>query len=110
MSVVVKVTPKKKTGRGRKSNLPSVKDFCRLCGCCFKIQYGESARSIGTENLFHGSNQRGIVGVVLAKLCEDVGLKVRVSTTSSDSLFYLCTKNKEHAPTIFVCGNCTGKE
>ena len=92
MSVVVKVTPKKKTGRGRKPHLPSVKDFCRLCGCCFKIQYGESARSIATENLFQASNQKGIVGVVLAKLCEDVGLKVAVSTTSSDRVCSTCAR------------------
>jgi hypothetical protein len=43
MLVFGKLTPKKKTGRGRKSLLPSVKDFCRLCGCSFKVQYGESA-------------------------------------------------------------------
>ena len=92
MSVVVKVTPKKKTGRGRKPHLSSVKDFCRLCGCCFKIQYGESARSIATENLFQASNQKGIVGVVLAKLCEDVGLKVAVSTTSSDRVCSTCAR------------------
>ena len=79
MSVVVKVTPKKKTGRGRKPHLSSVKDFCRLCGCCFKIQYGESARSIATENLFQAFNQKGIVDVVLAKLCEDVQLNVTFS-------------------------------
>lgn len=42
----------KKTERGRKPLHTSVKDFCRLCGCRFKIKYGESAGSIATENLF----------------------------------------------------------
>jgi len=51
ISVVVKVTPKKKTRRRRKPLIPSVKDFRRLCGC-FKIQHGESALCIATENLF----------------------------------------------------------
>ena len=92
MSVVVKVTPKKKTGRGRKPRPSSVKDFCRLCSCCFKLQYGEPARSIATENLFQSSNERGIIGVVLAKLCEDVGLKVTDSTTLSDRVCFTCAR------------------
>ena len=69
-------TPKKKTGRGRKTLLPSVKDYCRLCGYSFKVQYGSLARQIGTENLFQPSKQKGSIGVVLAKQCDEVGLKV----------------------------------
>lgn len=92
MSAVVNVTPKKKTGRGRKPLLPSVKDFCRLCGCSFKVQYGESARNISTENLFQASRKKGITGVVLARSCEDVGLIVTVSSSKSDRVCQACAQ------------------
>ena len=43
-----------------------------------------SARlNITTEKLFHASRQiqKGNIGVVLEKMCEDVGLKVTVSAS-----------------------------
>ena len=40
MSAIAELTPKKKTGRGRKSLSPSVRDNCRLCGCSFKVKFG----------------------------------------------------------------------
>ena len=65
------LTPKKKVGRRRNALFPSVQDFCRLCGCSFKVQYGSQARQTGTENLFPPSKHKGSIGVVLAKQCEN---------------------------------------
>ena len=78
------VTPKKKVGRGRKALLPLVKEFCRLCGCYFKVQYGSQTRHIGTENLFQPSKQKDSIGVVLPNLWENVGLTVKQSESKSD--------------------------
>ena len=59
MSAIAELTPKKKTGRGRKSLSSSVRDNCHLCGCLFKVKFGSQARHIGTENLFQPSKQKG---------------------------------------------------
>jgi len=56
-------TPKKKVGRRRNALFPSVKDFSRLCGCSFKVQYGSQARQIETDNLFQPSKQEGSIDV-----------------------------------------------
>ena len=90
MSAIAELTPKKKTGRGRRSLSPSVRDNCRLCGCSFKVKFGPQARHIGTENLFQPSKQKGSFGVILAKLCESVGLPVKYCEDKSDRLCSSC--------------------
>ena len=52
MSAIAELTPKKKSGRARKSLSPSVRDNRRLCGCSFKVKFGSQALHIETENLF----------------------------------------------------------
>ena len=94
-------TKKKKTGRGRKTLLPSVKDYCRLCGCSFKVQYGSLARQIGTENLFQPSKQKGSIGVVLAKQCDEVGLKVTRSESKSDRVCAACGRKIRNKHQLF---------
>ena len=94
-------TPKKKTGRGRKTLLPSVKDYCRLCGCSFKVQYGALARQIGTENLFQPSKQKGSTGVVLAKQCDEVGLKVTRSESKLDRVCAACGRKIRNMHQLF---------
>ena len=91
-------TPKKKTGRGRKTLLPSVKDYYRLCGYSFKVQYGSLARQIGTENLFQPSKQKGSIGVVLAK---QVGLKVTRSASISDRVCAACGRKIRNMHQLF---------
>ena len=90
MSAIAELTPKKKTGRGRKSLSPSVRDNCRLCGCSFKVKFGSQARHIATENLFQPSKQKGSFGVILAKLCESVGLPVKYCEDKSDRVCSSC--------------------
>ena len=77
VKLVSEVTPKKKVMRRRNALFPSVQDFCRLCGCSFKVQYGSQVRQIETENLFHPSKQTGSIGVVLAKQSENIGLTLK---------------------------------
>ena len=96
------LTPKKKTGRGRKSLSPSVIDNCRLCGCSFKVKFGSQARHIGTENLFQPSKQKGSFGVILAKLCESVGLPVKYCEDKSRSeTFISCFRAKRDSSAAF---------
>jgi len=80
----------KKIGRGEKALLPSVKEFCRLCGCYFKVQYGSQTRHIGTESLFQPSKQKDSIDVVLGNLCENVGLTVKQSESKSDRVSKAC--------------------
>ena len=64
MSAITELAPRKKTGRGRKSLSPSVRDNCRLC-----VKFGSQRDQIGTENLqFQPSKQTGSFDVILAKL------------------------------------------
>ena len=74
----------------KKCSFPSVKDFCRLCGCSFKVQYGSQARQIGTENLFQPSKQKGSIGVVLVKRCENMGLTLKQCEGKSDRVCSAC--------------------
>ena len=62
MSAIAELTPKKKTGRGRKSLSPAVRDNCRLC-----VNFGSRGDHIGPENLFQPSKQTGSFDMILAK-------------------------------------------
>ena len=101
MSAIAELTPKKKTGRGRKSLSPSVRDNCRLCGCSFKVKFGSQARHIGTENLFQPSKQKGSFGVILAKLCESVGLPVKYCEDKSDRVCSSCGRKIRNLHQLF---------
>ena len=101
MSAIAELTPKKKTGRGRKSLSSSVRDNCRLCGCSFKVKFGSQARHIGTENLFQPSKQKGSFGVILAKLCESVGLPVKYCEDKSDRVCSSCGRKIRNLHQLF---------
>ena len=90
MKIMSELTPKKKVGRRRNALFPSVKNFCRLCGCSFKVQYGSQARQIGTENLLQPSKQKGSIGVVLAKQCKNIGLTLKRCEGKSDRVCSAC--------------------
>ena len=72
----------KKVGRRRNALFPSVKDFCRLCSCSFKVQYG--------KNLFQPSKQKGSINAVLAKQCENRGLTLIQCEGKSDRVRSAC--------------------
>ena len=90
MKIMSEPTPKKKVRRRRNAHFPSVKDFCRICSCSFKVQYGGQARQIGTENLFQPSKQKGWIGVVLAKKCKNMGLTLKQCEGKSDQVCSAC--------------------
>ena len=46
------ITPNKPVRIGRKEIGPSYNDYCRLCGLCFNVQYGNTCRNIGFEKMF----------------------------------------------------------
>ena len=63
MSAIAELTPKKETGRGRKSLSPSVRVNCHLC-----VKFGSQGGHTGTESLFQLSKHAGSFDVILAKL------------------------------------------
>ena len=68
-------TPKKcvkKKGRPAKAKCKD--DFCRICNLDFRVQLGNSKCSM--ENLFKESSRKESKGVVLATVCQHIGLNV----------------------------------
>ena len=78
-----------------------MRDNCRLCDCSFKVKFGSQARHIGTENLFQPSKQKGSLGVILAKLCESVGLPVKYCEDKSDRLCSSCGRKIRNPHQLF---------
>ena len=78
-----------------------MRDNCRLCGCSFKVKFGSQARHIGTENLFQPSKQKGSFGVILAKLCESVGLPVKYCEDKSDRVCSSCGRKIRNLHQLF---------
>ena len=54
-------------------------DYCRVCNCNFKVQFGVSGKkgSISFENIYKPSERKDSLGVVLANVCQDVGIPSR---------------------------------
>ena len=84
MKIMSELTPKKKVRQRRNALFPSVEDFCRLCGCSFKVQYGSQARQTGP------STKKGSIGVVLTKQCENIGLTLKQCEGKSDRVCSAC--------------------
>lgn len=49
---------------------------CRCCKLSLKLQYGDSCKSLSTENLFKPSNKKAIEGEVLSQVLEQAGIEV----------------------------------
>ena len=50
--------------RGRKPKEPSASDNCRMCGCCFKTQFGSFTGKSGwisSENMFVAPTRKGTI-------------------------------------------------
>ena len=103
MKIMLELTPKKKVGRRRNALFPSVQDFCGLCGCSFKVQYESQARQTGTENLFQPSKQKGSIGVVLAKKCENMGLTLKQCEGKSDRVCSVCGRTLHQLYSFVAC-------
>ena len=57
--------------RGRKPKEPSASDNCRMCGCCFKTQFGNFTGNSGwisSENMFVAPTRKGTTLPKLADL------------------------------------------
>ena len=63
-------TPKKPTSRrGRKPKEATASDSCRLCGCCFKTQFGNFKTGwITSENIFTAPQRKGKTLPMLAEV------------------------------------------
>ena len=78
-------TPKKPVKRGRKPKEETINDFCRLCNCALKREFGdfEKIEYISTENLFKESNRKDCSSRPLAELCEEL---IETPVVKSDHL------------------------
>ena len=54
------------------------------------VQYESQARQTGTENVFQPSKQKGSIGVVLAKQCENIELTLKQCEGKSDRVCSAC--------------------
>ena len=57
----------------KKRKLERPNDYCRGCKLSLKRHYGDSSKSISTENLFKLSNRKGIKGEILSQVLEQAG-------------------------------------
>ena len=77
------------TGRGRNLFCLPSNIFVAFVVIVVKL-HTENQPVASHQNLFQGSNRKGIVSVVLAKPCEDVGLNVTVSISEEITRMETC--------------------
>lgn len=75
----------------------SPNEYCRCCKCSLKLQYGDSWKSLSTENLFKPSNKKGIEGQILAQVLEQVGIEVTRNSKLSERLCKPCASKIRRA-------------
>ena len=83
MKIMSELTPKRKVGEEEMLFFPRYR-------ISVKVQYESKARQTGTENLFQPSKQKGSIGVVLAKQCENIGLTLKQCEGKSDRVCSAC--------------------
>ena len=82
-------TPKKSC-LARKSKTENPNDYCRCCKLSLKVQYGDSWKSLSSENLFKPSNKKGIEGVILSQVLEEAGIVAARNSSLSERLCKSC--------------------
>ena len=65
-------------------------NYCRCCKLLLKLHYGDSWKSISTENLFKLSNKKGIKGEILSQVLEQAGIEVIINSNLSERLCKPC--------------------
>ena len=61
-------------------------DYCRLCKCCFKHQFGNFSKIV------HISSQKQSFAIVLSHLCDKVGLPLKNSEYHSTKICNTCSR------------------
>ena len=66
------ITPNKPVRIGRKEIGPSYNDYCCLCGLCFNVQYGNTGRNIGFEEMFKPQEiSYGVLQLFTVQFCSE---------------------------------------
>ena len=82
-------TPKK-VRLGRKPKAENPNDYCRCCKVWFKVRYGDSWRSISSENLFLPSNKKGLEGTMLSDALQKTGILAEKKACLSNRVCLPC--------------------
>ena len=77
---------------GRKPNAENLNDYCIYCKVSFKVQYGDSWKSISSENLFLLSKKKGVEGSVLSDALQKTGILAEKNSTLFNRV---CQKTSE---------------
>ena len=97
-------TPKKRAScRGRKPKKePTASDDCRLCGCCFKTQFGNFKTGwITTENIFTAPQRKGKTLPMLAEVFRaDLSLDVEENNSLSSRVISPCGTKVRNCATM----------
>ncbi len=69
-------------------------DYCRVCKCCFKQQYGNFKKivHISSQNQYKPSKRKQSFGIVLSNLCEKVGLPLENTECHSTKICNTCSR------------------
>ena len=75
---------------GRKPNAENPNDYCRCCKVSFKVQYGDSWKSISSENLFLPSKKKGLEGSIFSDALRKTGILAEKNSTLSNRVCPPC--------------------
>lgn len=75
---------------GRKYVAQKVNDYYRCCKVSLKIRYGDTYKSVSSENLFQASKKRGFEGEILAGLLSSIGIAAQQHENLSGRLCRTC--------------------
>ena len=78
-------------------------DYCRVCNCNFKVQFGASRKkgSISFENIYKPSERKDSLGVVLANVCRDVGIPIPKDSSKSNKVCNPCGRKIRNLGTLY---------
>ena len=74
----------------RKPKSENPNNYCRCCKVSLKVQYGDSWKSISSENLFKPSNKKGIEGIILSQVLGQTGIVAARNSSLSERLCKSC--------------------
>ncbi|CAB3986486.1 hypothetical protein AC249_AIPGENE16794 [Paramuricea clavata] len=94
-------TPKKLVPTAKHKKLNS-NDYCRCCKLSLRVQYGDSWKSVSTENVFNASKKKGFEGQILAQNVDAIGIKVERKSDLSERLCKPCATKIRNACAGFL--------
>lgn len=81
-------------------------EICRFCECCFKVKFGNISQPgkqghLSSENLFKPSHRKDCRGVILADLCQAVGIALTKDPNTSERVCNPCGRKIRNLHSLY---------